>query len=346
MRKKLENIPTNIITGFLGVGKTTAILHLLTQKPENERWAVLVNEFGEIGIDGSLYAGLNHADPDAEQTLFIREVPGGCMCCAAGLPLQIALTLLLNDAKPDRLFIEPTGLGHPKEVIQTLSEGHYLEVLDLQHTITLVDARKVSDDRYRTHATFIQQLEVADVIVANKTDQYGENDSEKLQKYLHELGVDKPQRFYETSMGRIDLSWLSGAHGGVGALMAGHVHGHSHALDTVPDSLPMPGDKDFPECGYLTVKNKGEGFFSQGWVFQSRFVFDNDKLNRFFQGIEVERLKGVFVTPQGSVSYNKADGVLTEMPISDSKVSRIEWIHHDENRLIELEQALMKCMQT
>ena len=97
----IENIPTNIITGFLGVGKTTAITHLLKNKPEGERWAVLVNEFGEIGIDGSLIAG-----NDSEQSgVFIREVPGGCMCCTAGLPMQMALTMLLAKAKPDRLLI-------------------------------------------------------------------------------------------------------------------------------------------------------------------------------------------------------------------------------------------------
>jgi G3E family GTPase len=54
---RIEAVPTNIITGFLGVGKTSAILHLLKSKPVNERWAVLVNEFGEIGVDGSLFQG-------------------------------------------------------------------------------------------------------------------------------------------------------------------------------------------------------------------------------------------------------------------------------------------------
>ncbi|HBC56865.1 MAG TPA: cobalamin biosynthesis protein CobW, partial [Gammaproteobacteria bacterium] len=78
----LEAIPTNVITGFLGVGKSTAILNLLKNKPGNERWAVLVNEFGEVGIDGTLFSG-----KEAEKTgVFIREVSGGCMCCAAGLP--------------------------------------------------------------------------------------------------------------------------------------------------------------------------------------------------------------------------------------------------------------------
>lgn len=63
----INRVPTNIITGFLGVGKTTAILHLLATKPAHEKWAVLVNEFGEIGIDGAIMS---------EQGAMIKEVPG------------------------------------------------------------------------------------------------------------------------------------------------------------------------------------------------------------------------------------------------------------------------------
>ena len=99
-KSPMLGIPTNIITGFLGVGKTSAILNLMKNKPVNERWAVLVNEFGEIGVDGSLIQG-----NQTTQQVFIREVPGGCMCCAAGLPMQIALNQLLTEAKPDRLLI-------------------------------------------------------------------------------------------------------------------------------------------------------------------------------------------------------------------------------------------------
>ena len=113
-------VPTNIITGFLGVGKTSTILDLLAQKPKHERWAILINEFGEVGIDGSLVQGFLKED----QQVFIKEVPGGCMCCAAGLPMQIALNQLLARAKPHRLLIEPTGLGHPIEVLETLDQPH------------------------------------------------------------------------------------------------------------------------------------------------------------------------------------------------------------------------------
>ena len=136
LKEPLQAIPTNIITGFLGVGKTSAILHLLQSKPADERWAVLVNEFGEIGVDGSLMQG----QQAEEQQIYIREVPGGCMCCASGLPMQIALNQLLTQARPQRLLIEPTGLGHPVEVLEFLS-ADYCDVLSIQKTLTLVDAR-------------------------------------------------------------------------------------------------------------------------------------------------------------------------------------------------------------
>ena len=158
------SVPTNIITGFLGAGKTSAILNLLKHKPEGERWAILVNEFGEIGVDGSLVEG--HAGIDTD--IHIREVPGGCMCCAAGLPMQLALNQLLRRARPHRLLIEPTGLGHPLEVLQTLSANHNREVLSIEKTLTLVDARNLQDERYTSHETFRQQLSIADVVVANK----------------------------------------------------------------------------------------------------------------------------------------------------------------------------------
>src|SRR5690606_11188265 len=168
MRKK---IPTNIITGFLGVGKTTAIMHLLRNKPEDEIWSVLVNEFGEIGIDGAMLKSLK---------AHVREVPGGCICCVAGLPMKIALNMLIATTKPDRILIEPTGLGHPEEIINTLSGEYYDKVLDLRATLTLVDPRKLSDERYTGNANFQDQLAVADVLVANKTDLANAQDKENF----------------------------------------------------------------------------------------------------------------------------------------------------------------------
>ena len=181
-RESTKLIPTNIITGFLGVGKTTVIQHLLAQKPEDERWAVLVNEFGEVGIDSNLFAGTT-AD---QRGVTVSQVPGGCMCCANGLPMQMALNLLLAKSKPHRLLIEPTGLGHPKEVLGILSGEHYRDVLDLQATLALVDSRKIQDKRYTMNATFNQQLEIAEIVVANKSDLYKSADFPALLDYIGE----------------------------------------------------------------------------------------------------------------------------------------------------------------
>ena len=180
----IKNIPTNIISGFLGVGKTTAILQLLKQKKDNQRWAVLVNEFGEIGVDGSLFKGKIGGNQD----VFIKEVPGGCMCCSAGLPMQAALSLLLAKAQPHRLLIEPTGLGHPIEVLGVLSEDHYHEILSIQKIVTLVDARKLKDIQYIKDETFNQQISIADILIGNKKDLYKEEDKANLLAYAKQNG--------------------------------------------------------------------------------------------------------------------------------------------------------------
>lgn len=179
-KPRIQAVPTNVITGFLGVGKTTSILHLLKNKPANQRWAVLVNEFGEIGVDGGLMVG-SHGE---EQGVYVREVLGGCMCCTAGLPMQVALNQLLSSARPDRLLIEPTGLGHPKEILQVLSSGSYREVLSVEQILTLVNARRLSDTRYTENEIFNQQIEVADIVLGNKSDQYQPGDKQLLQSYV------------------------------------------------------------------------------------------------------------------------------------------------------------------
>lgn len=92
---------------------------------------------------------------------------------AADLPMQVALNRLLAKARPQRLLIEPTGLGHPKEVLSALSNSVSAGVLDLRATLALVDARNIADERYLRSDAFRQQLEVADLVAANKADLYG-----------------------------------------------------------------------------------------------------------------------------------------------------------------------------
>ena len=325
----LSAVPTNIITGFLGVGKTTAILNLLKSKPANQRWAVLVNEFGEIGVDGSLFQGQQSEDQD----VFIREVPGGCMCCAAGLPMQVALNQLLTRAKPDRLLIEPTGLGHPKEVLEVLSEEHYRDVLSLQKILTLVDARKLSEARYTEHDTFNQQIGIADVVVGNKIDLYENSDQDKLINYVNQQGQAHTEVIF-AQQGKIDLPSLQGPTQSQPA----HSHHHHHH----PSSNPLAADMPLPDCGFLSARNEGEGFNSIGWRFSPTKVFSYQKLYLLLSGLSAERMKAVLITDEGIFGYNLTPDGLTEIPLDDCLESRIELISDKIND--SLESELLACL--
>ncbi len=328
-----QPIPTNIITGFLGVGKTTAIQHLLAQKPADERWAILVNEFGEVGIDGSLMAGSNSED----QGIFIREVPGGCMCCTAGLPMQIALNMLLARAKPHRLLIEPTGLGHPREVLASLAAPHYRELIDLRATVTLVDARQVSRGELLDHATFREQLAVSDVIVASKADLYGPQDLAALEAFLNASEGLQGRALYPVEQGALQPAWL--------------VPATRQDLDKVPPAPIMSAsaaaetaEPELPEQGYLCMANQGEGFHSLGWIFSHSWVFDEEKLLAVVNSIDAERAKGVFITDRGVAAFNKSGDVLTRLELDDCLDSRMECIGRNEQALSGLESALLDCV--
>ena len=329
--QSVTGVPTNIITGFLGVGKTSTILHLLNHKPAGERWAILVNEFGEIGIDGGLFKG-RHSE---EHGVFIREVPSGCMCCTAGLPMQVALSQLLRTAKPDRLLIEPTGLGHPEEVVQTLTGQNFQKVLTLQKILTLVDARKISDSRYTEHETFQQQIAIADTIIGNKQDLYQEGDKTALETYVEKHCSSEVDVVF-THQGAITPTLLEGL---TNATSEGHRHSASEGdLDLPYDDTPIP------ECGFLKAINKGEGFHSVGWRFSPTQIFDRNKLYIFLSGVVAERLKAVFITESGPFGYNMTSDALTEVPLDDCDESRIEIISTQIGD--EWEAELFNCVVT
>jgi len=326
--KPIFGVPTNIITGFLGVGKTSTILHILNSKPKYERWAVLVNEFGEIGIDGALLEG-KHCE---ENGVYIKEVPGGCMCCTAGLPMRVALAQLLRRAKPDRLLIEPTGLGHPKEVLQTLNDVDFKGVLDVQNILTLVDARHLSKKRYIENEAFQQQIAIADIVVANKQDLYTEKDKAALKTYMDKPPTDGAKLVF-TEQGAIEPSLLEGSRAIVQA---------SSALRSISETNHLHFNTPIPDCGYIKAVNEGEGFVSVGWRFSSRFEFDRTKLFSFLSGVYAERIKATFITDQGCFAYNFTRDTLSESSLEYVDESRVEIIADQLSD--EWEQRIFSCL--
>lgn len=327
----LRNIPANIITGFLGSGKTTAIRHLLAGKPEGERWAVLVNEFGETGIDGELLSSGTD-----ENSVAIREVPGGCMCCAAGVPMRVALNQLLARARPHRLLIEPTGLGHPRQLITTLTGDSFASVLDLRAVITLLDARKLADTDYTSHDVFNQQLAVADLIVANKADLYSDRDHHRLSTFLEQDPALRTRSYQVVEQARLEQHWLD---------TPSH-HGTQPGGPVAPDpeQPDTKGEAPLPEAGFLQSVNEGEGHVSAGWRFSEAFVFDYHRLERLIADCDAERIKGVVNTDQGRMSFNRSGDRIHRDKAGSRGETRIEFIARHRDALADLDSRLKACL--
>ncbi|STJ92588.1 cobalamin synthesis protein [Escherichia coli] len=220
---------TNLITGFLGSGKTTSILHLLAHKDPNEKWAVLVNEFGEVGIDGALLA---------DSGALLKEIPGGCMCCVNGLPMQVGLNTLLRQGKPDRLLIEPTGLGHPKQILDLLTAPVYEPWIDLRATLCILDPRLLLDEKSASNENFRDQLAAADIIVANKSDRATPESEQALQRWWQQNGGDR--QLIHSEHGKVDGHLLDLPRRNLAELPASAAHSHQHVVKKGLAALSLP----------------------------------------------------------------------------------------------------------
>lgn len=322
-------VPTNVVTGFLGVGKTSAIRHLLSLKPAGERWAVLINEFGKVGIDRQLLDSIYHDQTEIE----IREVAGGCMCCAAGLPMQVALNQLLRLHSPDRLLIEPSGLGHPEEVIASLSGPNYRGLLDLRATLTMLDARHFQDSRYTEHPIFLQQLHIADVLVANKSDLSAADDRQKLQQSLLRLDLEQLP-LYHTEQAQIEPAWLAPA-----------AKFNQADWPATPETFWLTETKrELPAKGYLRETQDQDGWFSCGWRIHGAWQFDAACFVAWCRHLPVNRLKAVVNTVRGSLLINRVDAQLTEEWSRHAvDESRVELISEHASAPAHWEQQLLDC---
>jgi len=319
MTEQLRNIPTNLIMGFLGVGKTTAILDLLKQKPENENWAVLVNEFGKVGIDGAIFSAAGAT---------VKEIAGGCLCCALSVPFQVAINRLLKDVRPDRLLIEPTGLGHPKKVLDMLGSGSFQGALDVRASICLVDPEKLKDQRYTSHENFIDQIALSDVLVANKMDRA---DSVAIQLFHQWAASSHPEKTLvaQTIQGQLDIAWLD-------------LNRSANREAAFPDRHK---DIQFAPVGHLhgELNSNADGYQSFGYVFPAASCFDYEQLTTLLSQLKAERVKGIFCTNQGWFIINSADSVMNKFAISPALNSRVEIIMQ-KNDAQDIAVSLNQCL--
>ncbi|MEX3019993.1 GTP-binding protein [Kluyvera sp. STS39-E] len=318
---------TNLITGFLGSGKTTAILHLLANKPADEKWAVLVNEFGEVGIDGALLA---------DSGALLKEIPGGCMCCVNGLPMQVGLNTLLRQGKPDRLLIEPTGLGHPKQILDLLTAPVYEPWIDLRATLCVMDSRQLLDEKTANNENFRDQLAAADIIVSNKSDRATPESLQALSDWWQLNGGERLH--LHTTQGNIDVALLDTPRTNLKQLAASAAHVHSHPSNKGLGALSLPEHQRWRRS-----VNQGQGYHACGWIFDADTQFDTIGLLEWARLAPVARLKAVMRIPEGLVRINRQGA---DLHIETQNVappdSRIELINDAETDWNALQSALLK----
>jgi len=174
-----EQIPATVLTGFLGAGKTTLLNHILTAE-HGKKVAVIVNEFGEIGIDQQLVIG-------ADEEIF--EMNNGCICCTVrGDLIRIISNLMRRRNKFDHLLIETTGLADPGPVIQTFFMDEDIQrQVSLDAVVTVVDAKHVQ--QHWGDREVLEQIGFADVILLNKTDLVTESELVELEAKIKHLNI-------------------------------------------------------------------------------------------------------------------------------------------------------------
>ncbi|MEM8649062.1 MAG: cobalamin biosynthesis protein CobW, partial [Pseudomonadota bacterium] len=194
-----QKIPATVITGFLGAGKTTLIRHML-QTANGKRIALIINEFGDLGVDGDVLKGCGDETCTEDD---IVELNNGCICCTVADDFVPTIEKLLErEDRPDHIVIETSGLALPQPLVNAFNWPEIREQVTVDGVVTVVDSRAVADGRFaddidRVNAQreedealdhespleelFEDQLTCADMIVFNKADLVEGDVLEKVQ---------------------------------------------------------------------------------------------------------------------------------------------------------------------
>jgi cobalamin biosynthesis protein CobW len=269
--KTLSKLPVTIVTGFLGSGKTTLLRHML-DNAQGRRIAVIVNEFGELGIDGEILKQCTIGCTEEEASGRVYELANGCLCCTVQEEFfPVMRELVARRADLDHILIETSGLALPKPLVQAFQWPEIRSACTVDAVITVVDSPAVAagtfaafpdqvdaqrkldpnlDHESPLHELFADQLASADLVILNKADLI---DPEALAAVRAEVAEELPAavKVVEASSGRLPLAVLLG----LGAESEQHIDGrkthhdhhegddhddHDHdAFDSISIELPQ-----------------------------------------------------------------------------------------------------------
>ncbi|MEQ1567866.1 MAG: GTP-binding protein, partial [Myxococcota bacterium] len=195
----MTRIPTTIVAGYLGSGKTTLVRHLLERAVESKvRLAIVSNEFGDTGIDRALL--------DAGQDGFV-ELDGGCVCCRLSDALPVTLETLIHQVRPDRLVLELSGVALPGELVVQFWRPPLSDLVRDEVVVVVVDAERAAGDA-PFDDTFEDQLGAADRVIVNKRDHVDDAGYARAVARIDAITGGRPT--VGATFGRVDPTWVYG----------------------------------------------------------------------------------------------------------------------------------------
>jgi len=315
-------VPVHVLSGFLGVGKTTAVKDLLGRRADRERIAVVVNEFGTLGVDGALLSDC--------ASCILKEVPGGCVCCTAMADLEASLEEVCDLVAPTRFVLEPTGLARPSELVDLLRGPRWASRFDVRPVITLLDPQQDLAKAYAESALFRDQVDTGDILVVNRCDLASEEEILRVEEFARALLPTKLLVVRASHGALPDAVWdLERSDPPPGTTLLGVRQAHSHG-----DSV--------------------EGHVGHGIAHPPERVYDVERLVAVLERLlgggltrgSVARAKGLFHTTVGWRVHEIAGGRLTTESTSWRRDSRVDVILKDpgERDFFEWERALADAL--
>ena len=323
------SIPVHLITGLLGSGKTHTLQHLLQQKPEQEHWGLIINEFGTLDID----AATLHRD---KTHLSVIEIRGGCLCCSAQQQmLQSVQQLLKQTEQLDRIWIEASGLGHPAQMHDLLKQLQHHYELQLQRTLCIITPKQLTTERWQKSKVMRDLVTLADMIVLNQcdlsTDLEIEQAKQLLNQYKPSFAIDNDTQFIQQSE-NLTLAKISGR------------PTPKFFLSLASPTLRVETIEvrsELPHCQALTLQfesvDQQRTLIGLAWLFSADALFMRPQLKQAFLELNplIARLKGIVRTGKEWQRFDWLEGHVQLQEIAWRQDSRIECLLNSDVQMLE-----------
>lgn len=317
----------DIVFGFLGSGKTTFISRILKEWGDKEKIVVLVNEFGEVGIDGALLERLGGD---------VVEMPSGCICCTLQADFRSQMLGITQTINPQRVIIEPTGVATIAQIRNIVETQLFEKTIERINYVLICDATGFMG-LYKANPQFVEsQVKTARVVLLNKCDRVEKRRSALTRNAISAINPDAT--VITTEFGAVDWDQY-------------HL-----ALSSAPDSETVRAGLEHPQDAgsqdarpvHLHEEEDALGYESYGLLYGD-LTFDEADLSHFFEQLttpemgEIVRAKGLFRTENRSMLMELASGEFSSQPVSPCGQSRISIIGRKLNRK-EIGTAIERCI--